>query len=136
MMELRNDLPEWAIKQQITKEDWQFYWTNQNARSGYDCGFRPETDDDSTFYASYLRSVRWKRFRAVVLILAGGRCADCGENAEHVHHLTYARLGNERLEDVVPLCRFCHENRHGGPLGAFIARIIRRIESSDEQRPA
>jgi 5-methylcytosine-specific restriction endonuclease McrA len=34
------------------------------------------------------------------------------ERAVEVHHLTYERLGEERLTDLVALCRSCHEREH------------------------
>jgi hypothetical protein len=30
-----------------------------------------------------------------------------------VHHLTYARVGKERLLDLLALCSVCHEGHHG-----------------------
>jgi hypothetical protein len=29
-----------------------------------------------------------------------------------VHHLTYVRFGHERLEDLLTLCRPCHDAAH------------------------
>ena len=37
-------------------------------------------------------------------------CVDCGQQAEHYHHESYAK---EKWLDVVPLCRACHNKRHG-----------------------
>jgi predicted HNH restriction endonuclease len=30
----------------------------------------------------------------------------------HLHHRTYKNLGNERLNDLVPLCPDCHDRVH------------------------
>lgn len=40
------------------------------------------------------------------------RCAACGSHrhtGHQLHHLTYERLGYEAFEDLVQLCRSCHE---------------------------
>ena len=70
-------------------------------------------------YAAYLRSDAWKAAAAAALDRAGHRCAVC--NADRwfsrldVHHRTYERLGAERPEDLVVLCRHCHSlfHQHG-----------------------
>jgi 5-methylcytosine-specific restriction endonuclease McrA len=43
-------------------------------------------------------------------------CAACGgswtlRNGD-LHHRNYDRLGHERFDDLVPLCRVCHEQLH------------------------
>lgn len=64
-------------------------------------------------YAEYLTTPEWQETRGVALREAGYRCDDC-RSRQHldVHHLTYERLGCERLEDLQVLCRDCHEDRH------------------------
>lgn len=64
-------------------------------------------------YAAYLKGDHWRNFRAEVLAFWGGRCAICADAAKDVHHNTYVRIGNERLTDVIPLCRPCHKRVHG-----------------------
>lgn len=66
------------------------------------------------YAASYLTSAHWKEFRAAVLLERGRKCEQCGGTSRiQVHHLTYKRCGNERPDDVVVLCRSCHEEIHG-----------------------
>jgi hypothetical protein len=67
-------------------------------------------------YEVYLRSQRWREFRAAMLELVGYKCERCGRTeAEYrllvldVHHWCYARLGCELPDDVEVLCRPCHE---------------------------
>jgi hypothetical protein len=64
-------------------------------------------------YLYYLQSDEWKELSQRVKEKAGWKCSECGsrENLE-VHHLTYDRLFNECIEDLVCLCSQCHENRH------------------------
>lgn len=62
------------------------------------------------WYRAYLRSEGWRWRRARVLSRAKGRCEGCGvADATEVHHLTYARVGQEMLFDLVAICHPCHE---------------------------
>ena len=68
-------------------------------------------------YKEYLKSLRWQGLRSKRLKLDEYTCQDCSKELTttnaHVHHLTYKRLGDERMSDLVTLCRSCHELRHG-----------------------
>lgn len=66
-------------------------------------------------YEKYLKSARWKRKARAARRRAGYRCQDCGQARPplEVHHKTYARLGYERMSDLVALCGRCHDGRHG-----------------------
>lgn len=66
------------------------------------------------FYKWYLKTEHWKTFRLYALEEHGKICKDCGAIATslHVHHLTYANIWDEQLEDVVVLCHSCHWARH------------------------
>lgn len=65
-------------------------------------------------YVLYLQSDAWKRISEEVRKRARGRCEKCRQNPiEDIHHLTYVRLGCERLEDLRALCRLCHQASHG-----------------------
>lgn len=69
-------------------------------------------------YESHMRSEKWQDLRRRVLKRAGGICEGCGERkAVQVHHLTYERLGDEMLFDLVAVCLACHEKIHGHPIG-------------------
>jgi hypothetical protein len=64
-------------------------------------------------YENYLQSPQWKIKRAKVLKRANGTCEGCGENkAVEVHHLTYDRIYNEMLFDLVAVCKSCHDQLH------------------------
>lgn len=78
-------------------------------------------------YKAYLSSPAWKAKRREALESAGHRCQyedgywwdgramqggrfRCPETTRlHVHHLTYARFGNEALSDLQVLCRAHHD---------------------------
>lgn len=64
-------------------------------------------------YSAYLRSPAWRAKR--ITWLAWGippLCARCGadwNNTSQLHHLTYERVGDESLDDLMPLCSGCHQ---------------------------
>jgi 5-methylcytosine-specific restriction endonuclease McrA len=64
-------------------------------------------------YADYLDSEHWKARSNLARERDGRQCRDCGSKQNlNVHHLTYDRLGEERLDDLITLCRGCHLARH------------------------
>jgi len=73
-------------------------------------------------YARYLASPHWRATRRRAIQLAGFRCQHCRQFDTpsapvqlEVHHVTYARIGKERAEDLAVLCEPCHEMEHGLP---------------------
>ena len=64
-------------------------------------------------YHRYLESEEWGNKRADVLARDDEKCEHCGGYFYlHVHHLTYERVGAESLDDLLTLCRSCHEAVH------------------------
>ncbi len=61
--------------------------------------------------AAYMKTSKWKRKRKAKLDRVGRRSEKCNSvtGRMDVHHKTYERLGNERLEDLIVLCTRCHE---------------------------
>src|SRR5205823_11567049 len=66
-------------------------------------------------YAKYLQSVHWMKLRRRVLIRDGKQCVLCGSTDElQAHHETYREKFRDSLpDDLVTLCRECHEEQHG-----------------------
>lgn len=64
-------------------------------------------------YHEYLKTPEWAEKREQVLERDGYRCRVCNtrENPQ-VHHRTYARRGNEDLNDLTTLCKYHHEVFH------------------------
>lgn len=62
-------------------------------------------------YKEYIESVQWKARRQEHLVRVGFRCQVCnaGNTILNVHHGTYERIGDERYEDLIVLCKDCHE---------------------------
>ena len=64
-------------------------------------------------YDTYLNSEEWKRKREWVLIFWNHECALCSSAINlHIHHRTYERLGNEKITDLIVLCKACHDHFH------------------------
>jgi len=64
-------------------------------------------------YEAYIQSAEWQKRREVALARAAYRCQlCCTTKGLNVHHNTYANLGNERPEDLVCLCKKCHDVYH------------------------
>jgi 5-methylcytosine-specific restriction endonuclease McrA len=56
----------------------------------------------------------WKVLKRQIHRRDGYRCRLCNRNNGplHVHHRTYASYAEERLEDLITLCRSCHKRCH------------------------
>jgi hypothetical protein len=64
-------------------------------------------------YADYLRSPHWRRVRQQYRESDRPQECICGEtDGLELHHLTYERLGRERLTDLRFLCGPCHDAVH------------------------
>lgn len=65
----------------------------------------------STFnYGAYLASRDWALLKRIVRERSGGICENCHNRPyEETHHITYERMGKERPEDLMAVCRLCHE---------------------------
>ncbi len=61
-------------------------------------------------YGRYLASREWALKKRAVWKRSRGICERCKVGPyQETHHLTYERLGCERLEDLQALCIPCHE---------------------------
>lgn len=93
-------------------------------------------------YERYLTSPTWKAKRLEALEAAEFRCAGCSNSdALQVHHLTYERLGFERLTDLMVLCEQCHALEHGRAMragmpvaGPSLADMTHEARQRDELR--
>lgn len=64
-------------------------------------------------YREYLQSQQWIDIRMLKLIQASFQCEQCLSREDlQIHHLTYDRVGRERLSDLKCLCDVCHTRAH------------------------
>lgn len=70
----------------------------------------PIANQPNEQYAEYLLSDRWKDKRLRRLAMSNFACSACGSKQEvEIHHLTYARIFDEDMADLLPLCKAHHE---------------------------
>lgn len=61
-------------------------------------------------YQEYLASREWALKREAVRERSRNTCERCFSNPQDaVHHKTYERIGDEKLEDLIAVCNPCHE---------------------------
>ena len=68
-------------------------------------------------YREYIQKhPRWKKVRDARFKFDNGCCAVCHtdltDRSFQTHHLSYQRLGHERIRDVITLCDACHKEFH------------------------
>ena len=75
---------------------------------------KPQKKKRHISYQKYLESDEWRDRRNKRIDLDEHKCQICGarHNLE-VHHLTYARIFNEDIDDLITLCDKCHRTVHG-----------------------
>lgn len=90
---------------------------------------KPEQLPFAGTYRDYItKSPQWKRKRKWAMRKLGRKCNRCGSAHNiNVHHLSYKRLFNERLEDLEILCRGCHENEHEGDKPWIVDPLTKRF---------
>lgn len=59
-------------------------------------------------YERYIHSADWRKTAEERMKIDHHTCCVCGGRATDVHHLTYDHLGSEPMDDLVSLCRECH----------------------------
>ena len=71
-------------------------------------------EDDREKYSAYLCSREWSELREAVRKRANNKCERCMVMPmDACHHLTYERKYQERLEDLMSICNYCHDYTHG-----------------------
>ena len=65
-------------------------------------------------YRQYTASNKWKIKRDNRMALDNHECALCFTTSHlQVHHITYDRIFNEKMSDLLTVCKSCHEIIHG-----------------------
>jgi hypothetical protein len=60
-------------------------------------------------YHRYMASREWAIKKRQIRERSDGKCERCRAPQEATHHLTYERLGDEWLSDLLAVCSPCHE---------------------------
>lgn len=63
-------------------------------------------------YGEYIASEHWRATRARYFASDLPQACICGTTEVQLHHMTYERVGAERLSDLTPLCHSCHALVH------------------------
>lgn len=64
-------------------------------------------------YLDYLQTDHWEALRLDVFEKWGKVCINCGSNDQvDAHHLVYRQLLDCTPDDLLPLCRRCHDRYH------------------------
>lgn len=67
-------------------------------------------------YRNYLKSDAWAQLKIDLYNQRGRNCEICGSSRRlEVHHLTYKNVYKEEPEDLLILCRKCHQQEHRKP---------------------
>lgn len=74
-----------------------------------DLGWHALLESGEVAYADYLASSEWRARREACMARDDHTCRSCRAPATEVHHLHYRRIGCEHPDDLVALCRSCHE---------------------------
>jgi primosomal protein N'' len=66
-------------------------------------------------YTDYLKTSHWLNLKKKAIKKAKNKCQKCSKSGVtlHVHHLTYERRGEEKMSDLLVVCKPCHEAIHG-----------------------
>jgi hypothetical protein len=119
-LELWREAKIWADKYRSSFSDFRYIPLVQCL------GLEPEDPDFRTLladrlkalkempYRDYLSTPEWKLKRELYYEHPGtDRCALCNRTGFlDLHHRTYERIGEEAFEDLIALCRICHERHH------------------------
>jgi len=63
---------------------------------------------------AYYKTEHWRERRKEALEDSDNMCDECGsKNNLQVHHKNYFSLFREEDDDLVVLCKSCHEDLHG-----------------------
>lgn len=60
----------------------------------------------------YLKSDEWKRKRLIILKRDNFKCVCCNSEATQVHHINYNNVIKENFNDLISVCKDCHEKIH------------------------
>ena len=55
----------------------------------------------------------WRKLRPQIIKQLGDKCIYCGKKATNYHHIVPKHMGGDnRIQNIVPLCAECHKKAH------------------------
>lgn len=83
-------------------------------------------------YLAYLESPHWKALRGEALKRDGNKCTRCGSGIIlQVHHMIYrTRFEDSLVEDLITLCKECHQAEHGKNPKVKRVKKAKRVKKS------
>lgn len=98
-----------------------------------------DTKEIVSNYKDYLKTRHWLKLRAEFKQKTKvKRCVMCGyDKMLNIHHTTYENLGNETIDDLVYLCKYCHYKLHNsvGTIDTKVLKELRTVEKKREKLP-
>lgn len=86
-------------------------------------------------YYEYLHSPEWKAKRKQKLKEVGHKCEECGSAKNlKVHHITYENLGNEDMDDLLVVCKRCHNKLHIVDNGERFAKEQNKLKEKNKSK--
>lgn len=93
-------------------------------------------------YTMYMNSPAWHAKRLQRLKIDKYQCRRCGGTSDlHVHHASYANFRDEKMTDLVTLCKPCHAFVHrvckasGRPLSVVTAQLTGTVTTLKMIKP-
>jgi len=110
--------PVWFFILLLVKQDEDKARQKNTPSSAYTTPYRPSKEVHTDTYviheSDYMSSKEWNTIRKVTLKRDNYTCQSCGvrDISLDVHHTTYEDFGEEKLDQLVSLCRECHSGIH------------------------
>jgi len=99
--------------------------SKKKKRRGHRGKRHPRGEAKPVVYREYLDSKAWQAKRKEAFAYHGCKCADCGATERlAVHHVTYKRLGREKMKDLLIVCEDCHSIRHEDKAGVVLTDYL------------
>jgi hypothetical protein len=73
---------------------------------------RKEKKPKNYYNEVYLKSIEWANKRNEVLKRDNNKCVCCTNEATQVHHITYINVYQEKLPQLISVCKDCHTKIH------------------------
>lgn len=80
----------------------------------------------------YLKSDEWKKLRNLIMSTSPD-CQCCGGASSDVHHMVYRNIVDITINDLIPVCRSCHEYIHQAIDDNYISQEPKEFKSIKEK---